>query len=46
VRLRRPPSVEERLLLDLANWVMRIDAKVDRILLLLGEEDGEEEEDS
>jgi hypothetical protein len=46
VSFSRRPSREDRLLLDLANWVMRIDAKLDRIGLLLGDDDGEEEMDS
>jgi hypothetical protein len=46
VRFRRRPTREDQLLLDLANWVMRLDAKLDRILLLLGDDDATPEDDS
>jgi hypothetical protein len=40
------PTPDQRLLRDLAIMVMRIDAKVDRVLGTLGEDDGEEEMDA
>jgi hypothetical protein len=43
---RAAPSAETQLLLDLARTLMRIDAKLDRVLQLLGDEDGEEEVDA
>jgi hypothetical protein len=46
VRFRRRPTDDDQLLLDLSNWVMRIDAKLDRILVLLGDDDATAEDDS
>jgi hypothetical protein len=43
---RREPQPETELLLDLIRLVMRIDAKLDRVLQLLGEGDGQEEMDT
>jgi hypothetical protein len=45
---RRPPdpSPDRELLVDLAKIVMRVDVKVDGILEVLGEENGEEEMDA
>jgi len=39
------PTPDERLLRDLAIMLMRIDAKLNRVLRTLGEDDGEEEMD-
>jgi hypothetical protein len=43
---REPPRREDPLLQDIARWIMRLDAKVDRVLDLLEDEDGQEEEDA
>jgi hypothetical protein len=40
------PTPGERLLRDLVIMVMRIDAKLNRVLRTLGEDDGEEEMDA
>jgi hypothetical protein len=40
------PAPDEQLLRDLVIMVMRIDAKLDRVLRTLGEDDGEEEMDA
>ena len=40
------PTPDERLLRDLVIMVMRIDAKLNRVLRTLGEDDGEEEMDA
>ena len=40
------PRPDEELLRDLVIMVMRVDAKVDRVLQALGEDDGEEEMDA
>jgi hypothetical protein len=45
-RRGRPPPLEPVLVRDLVVMVMRMDAKLDRILRLLGEENGEEEGDA
>jgi hypothetical protein len=45
-RRGQPPPVDPVLVRDLVVMVMRMDAKLDRILRLLGEENGEEEGDA
>jgi len=40
------PPLDRQLLLDLARMLMRLDAKLDRVLRALGEDDGEEETDA
>jgi hypothetical protein len=40
------PAPDERLLRDLVIMVMRIDAKMNRVLSVLGEDYGEEEMDA
>jgi hypothetical protein len=44
--LEREPWPETQLLLDLVQFVMQLDAKLDRVLYLLGEENGDEEADT
>jgi hypothetical protein len=44
---RRPdPPPDTALLLDLARMVMEIDEKLNRVLQILGEDDGQEEMDT
>jgi hypothetical protein len=43
---RREPPIDSELLLGLVRMVMRLDAKLDRVLQLLGEDDGQEEMDT
>jgi len=45
-RRRNPPPIDPELVRALVVMVMRMDAKLERILRVLGEDDGEEEGDA